>query len=91
MLAGRVLCGLAEAWMLDTPLVMQVAWLLLWSVTVAGDSPQFSALTAQLAPRVMVDSLLTFVNAICLCISVRTITLFAALADSLPLAQGQPC
>ncbi len=90
MLAGSGLCGLAAPWMLDAPLAAWAVWLLVWGGTVAGDSPQFSALTAQLAPRAMVGSVLTFVNAIGFSISVGTITLFAALAASLPLAQVLP-
>ena len=90
MLAGSGLCGLAAPWMLDAPLAVWAVWLLLWGATVAGDSPQFSALTAQLAPRAMVGSVLTFVNAIGFSISVGTITLFAALAAAWPLAYVLP-
>ncbi len=90
MLAGSGLCGLLAPWMLDAPLPVWAAWLLLWGATVAGDSPQFSALTAQLAPRAMVGSVLTFVNAIGFSLSVGTITLFAALAAAFPLAHVLP-
>ncbi|MFO1336792.1 MAG: MFS transporter [Burkholderiaceae bacterium] len=90
MLAGSGLCGLAAPWLLDAPLPAWSAWLLLWGATVAGDSPQFSALTAQIAPRAMVGSVLTFVNAIGFSLSVGTITLFAALAAAHPLAQVLP-
>jgi MFS family permease len=90
MLAGSGLCGLAAPWMLEAPLLAWAVWLLLWGATVAGDSPQFSALTAQLAPRAMVGSVLTFVNAIGFSLSVGTITLFAALAAAFPLSQVLP-
>ena len=50
MLAGSGLCGLAAPWMLDAPLAVWAVWLLLWGATVAGDSPQFSALSAKAAP-----------------------------------------
>ena len=66
------------------------AWLLWWGATVSGDSPQFSALTAANAPRAMVGSVLTFVNAIGFTLSTATITLFAALAAQWPLAQVLP-
>jgi DHA1 family inner membrane transport protein len=90
MLASSGLCGLAAPWLLDAPLAVWGAWLLFWGATVAGDSPQFSALTAQNAPRAMVGSVLTFVNAIGFSISVGTIAMFAALAAVYPLAQVLP-
>jgi DHA1 family inner membrane transport protein len=90
MLAGSGLCGLVAPWMLDAPFVLWALWLLVWGATVAGDSPQFSALTAQNAPRAMVGSVLTFVNAIGFSLSVGTIALFASMAAVLPLAQVLP-
>ena len=89
-LACSGLCGLVAPWLLDAPLGVWAAWLLLWGATVSGDSPQFSALTAANAPRAMVGSVLTFVNAIGFSISVATIALFAALATRLPLATVLP-
>jgi hypothetical protein len=72
-----------------------MAWMLLWGLTVAGDSPQFSTLTAQYAPPAMVGSVLTFANSIGFAITVASIELFVrgtrvfALADLLPwLALG---
>ena len=53
-------------------------------------SPQFSALTAANAPRAMVGSVLTFVNAIGFTLSTATITLFAALAAHWPLERVLP-
>ncbi|HPG78825.1 MAG TPA: MFS transporter [Piscinibacter sp.] len=89
-LASSGLCGLLAPWMLDAPLPLWGAWLLWWGATVSGDSPQFSALTAANAPRAMVGSVLTFVNAIGFTLSVGTITLFAAMAAVWPLAQVLP-
>ncbi len=63
-LATSGLCCLAAPWMLQAPLPLFLAWLLLWGVTVAGDSPQFSALTAANAPREAVGSVLTLSNSI---------------------------
>ena len=62
-----------------------VAWLLVWGTTVAGDSPQFSALTARNAPPAVVGSVLTFTNCIGFAISVASIELFVRLAQVLPL------
>ena len=89
-LASSGLCGLLAPWLLEAPLWAWGAWLLWWGATVSGDSPQFSALTAANAPRAMVGSVLTFVNAIGFTLSTATITLFAALAAQWPLAQVLP-
>ena len=79
------LCCLAAPWALVAPLPVFLAWLLLWGVTVAGDSPQFSALTAANAPREAVGSVLTLTNSIGFAISVLAIELFVRLAQSVPL------
>ncbi len=83
-------CALLAPWMLGAPLLAWGAWMLLWGATVAGDSPQFSALTAANAPRALIGSVLTFVNSIGFSISVATIALFSSLADVLPLAWVLP-
>jgi DHA1 family inner membrane transport protein len=54
-------------------------------MTVSGDSPQFSALTATNAPRALVGSVLTLVNSIGFAISTATIVLFVYLASMWPL------
>jgi hypothetical protein len=64
--------------------------LLLWGVTVVGDSPQFSTLTALNAPRDAVGSVLTFVNCIGFAISIVSIELFAHAAQQWPLAMLLP-
>ena len=84
------LCCLAAPWALVAPLPVFLAWLLLWGVTVAGDSPQFSALTASNAPREAVGSVLTLTNSIGFAISVLSIEAFVRLAQSVPLAQLLP-
>jgi predicted MFS family arabinose efflux permease len=84
-LAASGLCGLVAPWLLEAPLWLWAIWLIVWGGTVAGDSPQFSALTAVNAPRAAVGSVLTFVNAIGFSISVATIALFVVLATRWPL------
>ena len=84
------LCCLAAPWMLAAPLPLFLAWLVLWGVTVAGDSPQFSALTAANAPREAVGSVLTLTNSIGFAISVLSILLFVALSARHPVAQLMP-
>jgi DHA1 family inner membrane transport protein len=78
-------CALLAPWMLDAPLLPWAVWLLLWGLTVSGDSPQFSALTATNAPRALVGSVLTLVNSIGFAISTATIVLFVHLAGVWPL------
>jgi hypothetical protein len=51
-----------------------------WGITVAGDSPQFSALTARNAPPQAVGSVLTLTNSIGFAISIVSILLFVTLA-----------
>ncbi|MFO1328484.1 MAG: MFS transporter [Rubrivivax sp.] len=89
-LACSGLCALAAPWMLAAPDALFAAWLLLWGVTVAGDSPQFSALTAANAPRSAVGSVLTLTNCIGFSISIVSIQLFSAWAQAAPLAQVLP-
>ena len=89
-LATSALCCLAAPLLLHAPAPLFWAWLLLWGVTVAGDSPQFSALTAANAPRGAVGSVLTLTNCIGFAISIASIQLFTALAASVPLASLLP-
>ena len=83
-------CCLAAPLMLVAPLVLFMAWLLLWGATVVGDSPQFSTLTAQNAPPSVVGSVLTFTNCIGFAISVVSIELFVRAAQVWPLAAVLP-
>ena len=49
-LAISGLCGLLAPWMLALGDTLFMTWMLVWGITAAGDSPQFSALTAANAP-----------------------------------------
>jgi MFS family permease len=84
------LCCLMAPWALQAGDVVFAAWLLAWGITVAGDSPQFSALTAQNAPRSAVGSVLTLTNSIGFAISIASIELFVRLVQHEPLAQLLP-
>lgn len=84
------LCCLAAPWLLDAPLPVFAAWLVLWGITVAGDSPQFSTLTARNAPPAVVGSVLTFSNSIGFAISVASIELFVRLAQAWPMGTVLP-
>jgi len=83
-------CCLLAPWLLVAPDLLFGAWLLLWGVTVAGDSPQFSALTATNAPPQAVGSVLTLVNSIGFGISIVSIQLFVILAQTQPLGTLLP-
>lgn len=85
-LAASGLCCLLTPWLIDAPAPLFAAWLLLWGITVSGDSPQFSALTASNAPREAVGSVLTLTNSIGFAISTLSITLFVALSGRVALA-----
>lgn len=89
-LATSGLCCLAAPWLLGAPLPLFLAWLLLWGLTVVGDSPQFSALTAAYAPPQAVGSVLTLSNCIGFGISAFSIDLFVHAAAAQPLAALLP-
>jgi MFS family permease len=84
------LCCLAAPWALAAPLPLFLAWLLLWGVTVVGDSPQFSALTAANAPPASVGSVLTLSNSLGFALSALSIELFVRAAQQVALAQLLP-
>ncbi|EJF10659.1 nitrate/nitrite transporter [Pontibacter sp. BAB1700] len=69
---------------LDTPQLL-IPFLLFWGIVVAGDSPQFSALTAQTAPPQLVGTALTIVVAIGFAITVISIQLTGFLFTQLQL------
>jgi MFS family permease len=89
-LAASGLCCLAAPWALVAPGAVFAAWLLVWGMTVVGDSPQFSALTAANAPRHAMGSVLTFTNCIGFAISILSIEWFVRWTASTPLAQVLP-
>ena len=89
-LALSGLCCAAAPWLMSAPAPLFYGWLLLWGITVAGDSPQFSTLTAMNAPRDGVGSVLTLTNSIGFGISIVSIQLFVSLAQTVPLASLLP-
>lgn len=79
------LCCVLAPWLIDAPYVVFYLWLWVWGITVAGDSPQFSALTASNAPAQAVGSVLTLTNSIGFAISIVSIMLFVWLTQWVPL------
>ncbi|HKK13173.1 MAG TPA: MFS transporter [Gammaproteobacteria bacterium] len=80
------LCCLASPLVFAGPGWLVLPFLLLWGLTVAGDSPQFSALNAQNAPREVVGSALTLTNAIGFAVTIASLTLLDALQGTVPAA-----
>lgn len=89
-LAASGACCLVAPWLLQAPIALFLAWLLVWGITVVGDSPQFSALTAANAPREAVGSVLTLTNSIGFAISAISIEGFVRLAAAQGLAAVLP-
>jgi MFS family permease len=84
------LCCLATPWMLGAGDALFYGWLLVWGITVAGDSPQFSTLTARNAPPQAVGSVLTLTNSIGFAISIVSILLFVSLSETVALGALLP-
>ncbi|MBX3652908.1 MAG: MFS transporter [Ramlibacter sp.] len=89
-LATSGLCCLLAPLLLTAPLPLFMLWLLVWGVSVSGDSPQFSTLTAHNAPREIAGSVLTFANCIGFVISVVSIELFVRASHSHSLSTVLP-
>ena len=89
-LATSGLCCVLAPLLLDAPLPLYAAWLLVWGITVVGDSPQFSTLTALNSPRDAVGSVLTFYNCIGFAVTIVSIELFTRALQHWPLAVVLP-
>jgi hypothetical protein len=81
-LAASGLCCVLSPLAFHGPTPVFLAFLLFWGIVVIGDSPQFSALNAQNAPRELVGSALTIANCIGFAITIGSIQLLSALAAS---------
>ena len=94
-LATSGTCCMLSPVFFHAPTPFFLAFMLLWGITVVGDSPQFSALNAQNAPTALVGSALTIANCIGFSITIVSIQLLNGLAGHvnaaflyLPLAIG---
>ena len=79
-LAASGLCCAFSPFAFHAPSAVFLAFLLFWGIVVVGDSPQFSALNAQYAPRELVGSALTITNSIGFAITIVSIQLLNWLA-----------
>lgn len=84
-LATSGLCCVLAPVLIGAPDALFYGWLLVWGITVSGDSPQFSTLTARNAPPQAVGSVLTLTNSIGFAISIASILLFVELTRVVPL------
>ena len=84
------ICCLLAPWLMSAPLIWFLLWLAFWGMTAAGDSPQFSTLTASNAPKQAVGSVLTLTNCMGFALSIVSIELFTSLAQEHQLASLLP-
>jgi MFS family permease len=89
-LAVSGLCCLAAPFMIGAPNPLFYVWLVLWGITVSGDSPQFSTLTARNAPPQAVGSVLTLTNSMGFALSIASILLFVSLSETVSLGALLP-
>ena len=82
LLASGICCLLSPLFF-QAPLEIFLGFLIVWGIAVVGDSPQFSALTAQTAPRELVGSALTIVTSIGFLITIISIQFTSFLTDFL--------
>ena len=75
---------------MDAPALVFYGWLVLWGITVSGDSPQFSTLTARNAPPQAVGSVLTLTNSLGFALSIVSILLFVSLSQTVSLGALLP-
>jgi predicted MFS family arabinose efflux permease len=85
-LCASGLCCVVSPMFFHAPTPLFLAFLLFWGVVVVGDSPQFSTLNAQNAPRALVGSALTIANCVGFAISILSIELLNALAAEVSAA-----
>jgi MFS family permease len=85
-LAASAICCLLSPLAFWLPVSGMLAFLVVWGIVVAGDSPQFSALNARYAPSQLVGSALTIVNCIGFAITIVSIQL---LQGALPAVGAQ--
>ena len=85
-LSASGLCCLLSPLMFYASPILFIAFLLVWGIVVAGDSPQFSALNARYAPADQVGSALTIANCMGFSITIVSIQLLNYAASVVPIS-----
>lgn len=85
-LAGSGLCCLLHPLMFAAPWPLYLGYLLVWGVLVIADSAQFSALTAQAAPKQKVGTALTAVTCVGFATTIISIQALNFLQDWVPIS-----
>jgi MFS family permease len=67
------ICCLISPIMVNTSAPIFIIYLIFWGVVVVGDSPQYSAIVANVAPKELVGSALTLVNSIGFAITILSL------------------
>lgn len=81
MLGVSGVCCLMLPWAIDWPAPLFVLFLLVWGVAVVGDSPQFSAITAQATPPDLVGTGLSFVTSVGFALTIASLQVAQALEN----------
>ncbi len=77
-LSASGLCCLLSPLAFHSPAPLLFAFLIFWGIVVVGDSPQFSALNANHAPKDLVGTALTIANCLGFAITIGSIQLLSA-------------
>lgn len=80
LFASGLCCLVSPLIFFTSPTIFLLFWIF-WGIVVAGDSPQFSTLNAQNAPKHLIGSALTIVNCIGFSITIVSIQLLNYLID----------
>ncbi len=86
MLLGSGLCCLLSPLAFHLPMLLMLIFWWFWGFTIVGDSPQFSALSAQTSPPAVVGSALTMINCIGFSIAIVSVQLSAMFLAQVPVA-----
>jgi MFS family permease len=85
MLIASGICCLLSPFFFGFSPILFLAALLVWGFSVVGDSPQFSTIVAQTAPKEYIGTALTIVNCIGFALTIFSIQLLDFLQNEIPM------